>query len=81
VKHEEAAEMTGDGQRGKPKAGFPLLPTTLGNRMPDFHIPAAPAHDRHGKVEIQEQDSHFPTAHRLSQTQKTRKETPPGLIP
>jgi hypothetical protein len=77
VKHEEAAEMTGDGQRGKPKAGFPLLPTTLGNRMPDFHIPAAPAHDRHGKVEIQEQDSHFSTAHSLSKP-KTRKEINPG---
>jgi len=78
VRYEEAAEMTGGGQRGKPKAGFPPLPTTLGNRMRDFHIPAAPARYRHGKVEIQEQDSHFPTAHCLSQNQKTRKETTPA---
>jgi hypothetical protein len=66
---------------GKPNAGFPPLPATLGNRMRDFHIPAAPARDRHGKVEIQEQDSHFPAAHSLSQKPKTRKEINPGLIP
>ena len=27
----------------------------------DSHISAAPARERHGKVEIQRQDSHFPT--------------------
>ena len=78
MKYEEAAEMTGGGQRGKPGAGFPLLPTTLGKSRGDFHIPAAPAHDRRGKVEIQEQDSHFPTAHSLFQNQKKRKETTPA---
>jgi hypothetical protein len=80
VKYEEAAEMTGGVQRGKPNAGFPPLPTTLGNRIRDFHISTAPARDRHGKVEIQEQDSHFSTAHSLSKP-KTRKEINPGLIP
>jgi hypothetical protein len=49
--------------------------------MGDFHIPAAPAHDRRGKVEIQEQDSHFPTAHSLFQNQKKTKGDNPGLIP
>jgi hypothetical protein len=61
---EEAAEMTGCGRRGKPKPGFPRPTTSPLEIAPrDFHIPAAPTYDRHGKVEIQQQDSHFPTAH------------------
>ena len=36
---ERAAEMTGRGSRGKPKAGFPRLHTALGNR---FAIPTFP---------------------------------------
>ena len=68
---EEAAEMTGHGQRGKPGAGFPPLPTALGNRCRDFHIPAAPARGGYGEVEIQKQDSHFPTA--IPSTSKTQK--------
>ena len=35
-----AVEMTDSGKRGKPKAGFPSLPTALGNRatrFPHFH--------------------------------------------
>jgi hypothetical protein len=40
---EKAAEMTGCGQRGKPKTGFPRRPRALGNRIRDSHIPAAPA--------------------------------------
>ena len=56
-----AAEMAGCGQRGKPKAGFPRSPRALGNRCRDSHIPAVPICGRHGKVEIQGQDFHFPT--------------------
>src|SRR5579872_5887127 len=39
----KAAEMTGCGYRGKPKAGFPRYPRALGNRWRDSHIPAATA--------------------------------------
>ena len=40
----------------------------------DSHISAAPAHDRRGKVEIQHQDSHFPTALMSHSKTKKRKE-------
>jgi len=65
------------GNHGNPKEGFPPFPPTLGNRKTgDFHIPTATAiwtffktnqskAKAHllddGKVEIQNQDSHFPT--------------------
>ena len=49
-------------------------PRALGNRCRDFHITRSPGHDRHGKVEIQTQDSHFPTATSLSTNPKKRKE-------
>ena len=65
------------GNHGNPKEGFPQFPPTLGNRKTgDFHIPTATAiwtffktnqskAKAHllddGKVEIQHQDSHFPT--------------------
>jgi hypothetical protein len=38
----------------------------------DSHIPAAPARDRSGKVEIQNQDFHFPTAHFILKNSKTK---------
>ena len=40
-KQERAVEMTGDGKRGKPKAGFPSFPNALGNRyaIPPFPQP------------------------------------------
>ena len=63
-------EMTGYGKRGKPKAGFPSFPTALGNR---YAIPTFPQSRRRprGKVEIQNQDSHFPTAqNRLRRKEK-----------
>jgi hypothetical protein len=41
---------------------------------------AAPARDRHGKVEIQEQYSHFPTALPLSKPKNTKGDNP-GLTP
>jgi hypothetical protein len=37
-------------------------PQALGNRWRDSHISRSPGRDRHGKVEIHKQDSHFPTA-------------------
>src|ERR1035438_9161952 len=73
--------MTGHGQRGKPGAGFPPLPTALGNRCRDSHIPAAPARGGHGEAEIQKQDSHFPTAIPSLSKLKKRKEINPRLIP
>jgi hypothetical protein len=53
------------GKRGKPKAGFPLFPQPLGNLAKDrrdSHISTAPAEAGDGKVENQNQVSHFPTA-------------------
>src|ERR1035438_3787345 len=66
---------------GKPGAGFPPLPTALGNRCRDSHIPAAPARGGHGEAEIQKQDSHFPTAIPSLSKLKKRKEINPRLIP
>ena len=37
-------------------------PRALGNRWSRFPHSRSPGHDRHGKVEIQKQDYHFPTA-------------------
>src|ERR1700686_2762785 len=54
--------MTGNGKRGKPKAGFPLFPQPL--EIAKSAIPTFPQPRRRprGKVEIQKQDSHFPVA-------------------
>ena len=56
-----AVEMTGHGKRGKPKAGFPCFPQPLeiAGAIPTF--PQTRRRPR-GKVEIQQQDSHFPIA-------------------
>ena len=69
---------TGCGNEGpwkarKTKGRFSVPSHSPWKSQDDLHIPAAPAHHRHGKVEIQTQDSHFPTAH-LSLTTKPRKE-------
>jgi hypothetical protein len=49
-----------DGQRGKPKPGFPRCPQPFGNHTKrDSHIFHRPA--RRGKLENQKQVSHFPT--------------------
>ena len=42
----------------------------------DSHIPAAPVRDRRGKVEIQAQDSHFPTACSHLSNQRTKGDHP-----
>lgn len=66
-----AMEMTGHGKRGKPRTGFPSFPTALGNRQKrDSHISNSPDDERGGKVEIQKQDSHFPTAPTLYSNKK-----------
>ncbi len=60
MKGGRTVEMPGGGKRGKPNHRFPSFPTALGNRCA---IPTFPPPRRsHGKVEIQKQDSHFPTA-------------------
>src|ERR1700680_3453262 len=76
--------MTGCGQRGKPKAGFPPLPTSPWKSLARFPHSHSPDHYRHGKVEIQRQDSHFPTAtfpYTNIKKNQIRKEIKPGLIP
>jgi hypothetical protein len=82
------------GNRGKPSAGFPPLPRMLGNRnSSDSHIPpprlqspikgkvkAKASFGEGGKVEIRNQDSHFPTVPiRLRRKVKTSSFAP-GLI-
>jgi hypothetical protein len=47
---------------GKPKTGFPSQPTSPWKSLSRFPHSRSPGHYRHGKVEIQNQDSHFPTA-------------------
>jgi hypothetical protein len=56
-------------------------PQALGNRWRDSHIPAAPAHGRDGKVEIQRQDS--PLFHALFVCLKIKIERRinPSLLP
>jgi hypothetical protein len=71
-----AAEMPGCGRRGKPKPGFPSPPTSPWKSLSRFPHSRSPGHDRHGKVEIQKQDSHFPTASSLSNKSKTKGDQP-----
>ena len=70
-----AVEMTGYGKRGKPQTGFPSFPTALGNRCA---IPTFPQPRRRprGKLEIQNQDSHFPTAACRSFTNLKKEDSP-----
>jgi hypothetical protein len=57
-------------------------PRALGNRWSRFPHSRRPGHDRHGKVEIQKQDSHFPTATPCpNQTNQKRKEIDPSPKP
>src|ERR1700692_2445031 len=68
------------GQRGKPKTGFPSPPTSPWKSLSRLPHSRLPGHYRHGKVQIQKQDSHFPTADfpvRIKQkTKNERKSTP-----
>src|ERR1019366_2240106 len=84
LRHEnkKAAEMPGCGQRGKPKTGFPSPPTSPWKSLSRFPHSRSPRHYRHGKVEIQKQDSHFPTATSCpNQTNQKRKEINPSPKP
>jgi hypothetical protein len=70
--------MAGCGRRGKTKCRFSLAahePLEIAERR-DSHIPARPGHYPRGKVEIQKQDSHFPTLVSLTQKIQKRKEPP-----
>lgn len=67
--------MPGYGHGGNQRQVSPA-PTALGNRRRrDFHIPTAPMMKPDGKVEIQKQDSHFPTAS-IVYLKAQRKESP-----
>jgi len=83
-------EMTRCGNGGKPTAGFPPFPRTLGNRNSgDFHIPTASLRSLssqtkakpkskilwdRGKVEIQNPDFHFPTVPVCLRRKEERRE-------
>jgi hypothetical protein len=56
-------------------------PRALGNRYRDSHIPAAPAHRRDGKVEIQRQDSPFSHARFVYLKIKIERRINPSLLP
>src|SRR5712691_2840658 len=76
--HEENRE--GCGNEGlwkarKTKPRFPSLPTALGNRCRDSHIPTAPT--RRGKVENERHVSHFPACCLIS-TKNNQKGGPCG---
>lgn len=74
---ERAVEMAGYGRGGKPKAGFPPRPQPLEIDEARFPHSRRPDDDASGKVEIQRQDSHFPTGSVLlqgNQKNKPRKE-------
>jgi hypothetical protein len=51
-----------EGHRAKPKAGFPQLPTALGNNWRDSHIPTAATRRAMEKWKAKSGPSHFPTA-------------------
>ena len=56
----------------KTKTRFPFVSHSPWKSLRDSHIPTAPAANADGKVEIQKQDSHFPTA-RFSLTKFIQK--------
>jgi hypothetical protein len=80
VKYEEAAEMTGGGQRGKPNAGFPLLPTTLGNRMAISTFPQLRLTTAMEKWKSRNRIPTFPRLIAFLKPKNTKGDIP-GLIP
>jgi hypothetical protein len=76
-----AVEMTGYGKRGKPKAGFPRFPQPL--EIAKSAIPTFPQPRRRprGKVEIQNQDSHFPIAAFLVLPKLRKEDSPKRRFP
>jgi hypothetical protein len=78
--NKRAVEMTGYGKRGKPKAGFPRFPQPLEIAVA---IPTFPQPWRRprGKVEIQQQDSHFPIAAFHSPKKLRKEDSPERRVP
>jgi len=81
MNEKRAAEMPRCGRRGKPKAGFPSPPTSPWKSLARFPHSRSPGHYRHGKVEIQKQDSHFPTAHSSLSNHKRKEISTPTCYP
>jgi hypothetical protein len=76
----EAAEMPGCGRRRKTKSRFSIAAhEPLEIAGPRFPHSRSPGHYRHGKVEIQTQDSHFPTAHSSLKIKNERRTQPPPV--
>jgi hypothetical protein len=76
----EAAEMPGCGRRWKTKSRFSIAAhEPLEIAGPRFPHSRSPGHYRHGKVEIQTQDSHFPTAHSSLKIKNERRTQPPPV--
>src|ERR1700682_4328107 len=80
-KRKRAGEMTSCGKQGKPKAGFPCLPQPL--EIAKSAIPTFPQPRRRprGKVEIQNQDSHFPIAAFLVLPKLRKEDSPKRRFP
>src|SRR6266571_2988417 len=77
----ELWKCRGCGNRGKPKAGFPLFPQPLGNLAKDrrdSHISTAPATRRMEKWKTK---TRFPTFPPPSLSRKTKTPEPGGLRP
>ena len=72
MKPGRTVEMTGVWKTRKTKPRFPFVSHSPWKSLRDSHIPTAPAANADGKVEIQKQDSHFPTA-RFSLTKFIQK--------
>jgi hypothetical protein len=73
MKPGRTVEMTGAWKTRKTEPRFPAVSHSPWKSLRDFHIPTAPA--RRGKVENQNQVSHFPT--RGSCTSKSTKKGDP----
>jgi hypothetical protein len=72
--------MPGCGRRRKTKSRFSIAAhEPLEIAGPRFPHSRSPGHYRHGKVEIQTQDSHFPTAHSSLKIKNERRTQPPPV--
>ena len=82
MNEKRAAEMPGCGWRWKTKSRFSIAIDEPLEIAPRFPHSRSPGHYRDGKVEIQNQDSHFPTAHSSLAKNQKRKEnsTPPVTL-
>jgi hypothetical protein len=71
MKPGRTVEMTGAWKTRKTKPRFPFVSHRPWKSLRDSHIPTAPA--RRGKVENQNQVSHFPTCCSLNQINQERR--------